>query len=138
MNQLTRNSVTKLLFVSFIMLSSLHGMIAELTEEAPSILRQLVGDGATPLHVAAYYDRVDEVERLISEGAPIDAKNVKGATPLHFAAKRGNLRAVQSLLAHKADANAYDGLGFSPLYYATQERKLPVIRFLLAKTGQTF
>ena len=132
MNRLTRNWMMKTFFVSlFVFIPSLHGMVAELTEEAPSILRQLERDGATPLHLAAYLDHVEEVERLIAEGTPIDAKNAKGATPLHFAAKRGSVRAVQSLIVNKANVNAYDGLGFSPLYYATQERKLPVIRCLL-------
>ena len=132
MNRLmTQNSRMKAFFVTLMLIPSLHGMAVELTEEAPSILRQLERDGATPLHIAAYCDRVEGIEKLIAEGASIDAKNAKGATPLHFAAKRGNILAVQSLIAHKAGINVADNLGFSPLYYATRERKLEVIRYLL-------
>ena len=132
MNRLmTQNSRMKAFFVTLMLIPSLHGMVVELTEEAPSILRQLERDGATPLHIAAYCDRVEGIEKLIAEGASIDAKNAKGATPLHFAAKRGNILAVQSLIAHKGRTNVFDKLGFTPLHYATQARKLEVIRYLL-------
>jgi ankyrin repeat protein len=40
----------------------------------------------SPLHLAAYNDYVDEVERLVAAGATIDSENRLGLTPVHMAA----------------------------------------------------
>ncbi|XP_050309097.1 uncharacterized protein LOC126745347 [Anthonomus grandis grandis] len=42
---------------------------------------------------------------LISQGVPINAKDIKGATPLHLASINGNLALVQKLLDNDADIN---------------------------------
>ena len=142
----TSQSVMKAFLISVLLLPSLNGMVAEdvLAEEAiaeTSIISQLLRDEFTPLHIAAYFDRVAEIEQLLEEGAKVEAKDKYGATALHIAAKRGNLGAVQSLISYikrtknKWDVhgiiNAWDASCFGPLYYATLERKIEVIQCLV-------
>ena len=50
------------------------------------------------LREAATEGRLDEVRRLIKEGAAVNAKNKYGLTPLHFAALKGHIEIVKSLL----------------------------------------
>ena len=101
----TPQSMMKAVLISVLLLPSLNGMVAEdvLAEEAiaeTSIISQLLRDKSTPLHIAAYFDRVAKIEQLLEEGAALGARDKNGATALHIAAKRGNLGAVQSLILH--------------------------------------
>ena len=110
-------------------------MVAELTEEAPSILRQLERDGATPLHIAAYCDRVEEIEKLIAEGASTDAKDLRGATVLYSAAEKGNVRAIECLLEHGARIDESGG-GNSPLEGAVLYGRVQATELLLKRGAQ--
>ena len=134
-------SMMKAFLVSALFLiPSLNGMTAELAVEETPIIVRLLRNGSTPLHIAAYFDRVEEIEQLLEGGAQeAQAKDNDGATALHIAAKKGNIRAVQSLIAHvKRESeragvrfvHARDKSLFSPLYYATLEGKLEVIQCL--------
>ncbi|CAK0865624.1 unnamed protein product, partial [Prorocentrum cordatum] len=51
---------------------------------------------------------VEDVRRLLAEGAPIHATDRGGKTPLHYAARSGAVACVQALLDHKADPNVGD------------------------------
>ena len=130
----------KAFLINVLLLStSLDGMLAELAvEQTPAIVR-LLRNGSTPLHIAAHFDRVREIEELLKKGAEVHARDKDGATPLHIAAKRGNIRAVQALVPHakrEGWLDAYDNSGFTPLYYATSERKHEVIQCLLENGAQ--
>ena len=56
------------------------------------------GDGNTPLHVAAVWDREGIVRQLLAEGAEIDAKDKYGNMPLHWAAMAGHKGIMNALL----------------------------------------
>ena len=74
--------------------------------------------GQTPLHIAAFNDRIDVAKLLIADKADVNAQANNGATPLHLAAAKGNKDIVELLLASKANINAVDHDGWSPLHSA--------------------
>ncbi|KAM0425342.1 hypothetical protein ACHAPT_009398 [Fusarium lateritium] len=88
--------------------------------------------GWTALHWAARYDETQIMERLLSAGARVDARNVfYGETPLHFAAKYGCLQAARLLLNRGADIDAMARDGDSPLLTAMSHRSYRAVALLL-------
>jgi ankyrin repeat protein len=81
--------------------------------------------GAGPLHRAAADGELNEVERLIDDGTPVDIR-AKGsrATPLHFAARDGRYAVARLLVELGADVDAETQYGDTPLHLATQSRML--------------
>ena len=61
---------------------------------------------------------VEDVLRLLSQGARVDATDSTGETPLHYAATRGKTDIAELLIAHGADVNARDAMDQTPLHYA--------------------
>jgi hypothetical protein len=61
-----------------------------------------------PLHLAAYFNNHIVIERLVANGALIDAVDLHGLTALDIAAREGNLRAVDLLLQLGANPNGAD------------------------------
>lgn len=58
-----------------------------------------------------------EIERLLTQGAPVDAKGKYDQTALHRAAGSGNCAAIEVLPQHGAQVNARDSAGnFTPLH----------------------
>jgi hypothetical protein len=90
--------------------------------------------GQTPLHFAAFNDRLDVAKLLLADKADVNAKAKNGSTPLHLAAAKGNKDMVELLLTNKADVNAVDNDGWSPMHSAvTWEHK--DIADLLSQNG---
>jgi cytohesin len=90
--------------------------------------------GRTPLFWAVGARQTDVVERLLSKGADINAKDDNGRTPLHEAALSGDKEFVEILIAKGADVNAKDYFGKTPLRIAI-ERGSPSIADILRKAG---
>jgi hypothetical protein len=90
--------------------------------------------GQTPLHVAAFNDRLDVAKLLLADKADVNAKSGNGSTPLHLAAGKGNQDIVELLLANKADVNAVDNEGWSPMHSAVTYGHKD-IEDLLSKNG---
>ena len=67
-----------------------------------------------------------DVEKVIKEGADVNAKNDNGNTALHIAAFKGNTDTVEALLAKGADVNAKNNNGYTAfdycLYYAQKNQ----------------
>jgi hypothetical protein len=74
--------------------------------------------GQTPLHIAAFNDRLEVAKLLLANKADVNAKANNGSTPLQLAAAKGNKDMVELLLASKADVNAVDNDGWSALHSA--------------------
>ena len=74
-----------------------------------------MGNGLTPLHVAASDGSEDVVELLLVNHAEVNAKDNIGATPLHLAVAKGHKDVAELLLANKAEVNAKDNIGMTPL-----------------------
>jgi ankyrin repeat protein len=92
-----------------------------------------LGDGATALHWAAYWEDADAVDLLIAAGATVDVANDYSVTPLWLAAQNGNLKVVERLLAAGANANWELPTGETVLMTAAQGGRAEVVAALVAK-----
>lgn len=92
--------------------------------------------GQTPLHIAAFNDRIDVAKLLIADKADVNAQANNGATPLHLAAAKGNKDMVELLLASNANIDATDHDGWSPLHSALTWGRKDTEDLLRQKGGQ--
>jgi ankyrin repeat protein len=91
-----------------------------------------LGDAATALHWAVYWDNAEVVSLLVQAGANVNAVTDLGITPLYLAASNGNAAVVQQLLDKRADPNLASTAGVSPLMRAAQVGSGGAVRLLLA------
>ena len=75
---------------------------------------------AEPLNDAAKEGNLDEVKRLIEEGANIEVRDSSRATPLYNALDRGNKDVVVFLILKGANVNVNCTEGYTPLHRATR------------------
>ena len=100
---------------------------------------QNLSDIGTPLMRAADAGRIDEVRRLLQNGADVNEKIDGGLNALMLAARRGHIEVVKVLLQAGADPNSSGGMHalgfFSPLTFAMDrenKNKLATIDTLIA------
>ncbi len=95
-----------------------------------------------PLMMAAYKGDLREMERLIQNGADVNARNDVNNTALHFAAGatpvenqiyRGSPETVTYLIEHGADVNAQNNMKITPLMDAVYNNNLESLRILIAR-----
>jgi uncharacterized protein len=91
-----------------------------------------LGDGATALHWAAYWDNADVVAQLVAAGANVNAVTDLGITPLYLASANGHAANVQRLLDARADPNIVSSAGVSALMRAAQVGSVEAVRLLIA------
>jgi hypothetical protein len=88
-----------------------------------------------PLHSAAYFERLEVVQKLIDYDADIDARDEFGWTPLSWASRGHHFKdgsVLRLLLERGADVNAQaNDNGFTPLHRASVNGALEVVRLLL-------
>lgn len=94
-------------------------------------LRERLGLDAPPLHEAVRQGDLDEVERLLREGADVDVASEAGWTPLHRAALEGHAGIAERLLAAGAEINASNDLGVTPLRNAAYGGHAGIVRRLV-------
>src|SRR5258708_27104513 len=103
------------------------------------ILVEKLGD-IPPLMLAAYKGDLREIERLIQNGADVNARNDVNNTALHFAAGGspasqiyyGSPSAVAYLIERGADVNAQNDTGTTPLMDAVVNDNLETTKILIA------
>ena len=86
--------------------------------------------GDVSLHTAAYVGDLQKVDKLIADGANVNAKDQKDQTALHYAAKAGGIPVAELLIANGADVNAGDD--WKPLQEAAYCSK-EMVELLLSK-----
>jgi ankyrin repeat protein/beta-lactamase regulating signal transducer with metallopeptidase domain len=91
---------------------------------------------ALSLHEAAAAGDLEQVNKLLAQGADIHAKDEDGRTPLHSAAWYGQKDVVAVLLAQGANVNEADGSGKTPLHLAANFGQKLVPELLLAQGTQ--
>jgi len=130
--------VVVLLFLTVIVSSTTVRPRSSVASNTP---RQNLSDIGTPLMRAADAGRVDEVRRLLQNGADVNEKMAElgGLNALMLAARRGHLAVVKVLLQAGADPNSSGGMHalgfFSPLTFAMDrenKNKLETIDTLIA------
>lgn len=109
--------------------------LLSLVTRAPSLLTARSPDGFTLVHLAAFFGHADIVEKLIRNGAPVDAvaKNPSLVRPLHSAVAAGSVRVVQVLLDAGAEPDAPQHGGWTPLHGAAQRGDADMIELLLRR-----
>ena len=91
--------------------------------------------GATPLHLAAYYGRIEAGQAILLCGGDVNAVDlVNKQTPLHVAVIQGNLPFITLLRNANADVNLVDAAGNVAASYC----RSPEIRELLINPALGF
>jgi ankyrin repeat protein len=93
------------------------------------------GDGATPLHWAAYEDDLEAADLLIRAGAVISAANDLGVTPLWVACTNGSAAMIGRLLEAGANPNLTPPTGGTPLMRAVRTGSAEAVKLLLAASA---
>lgn len=83
--------------------------------------RLILGNGCSPLHVAAAHNNAVMISLLLESGADVNAVDADGRTPLWVACSDGDYQAVAALLAAGADAAIPDSLGRTPHGYLSDK-----------------
>jgi ankyrin repeat protein/beta-lactamase regulating signal transducer with metallopeptidase domain len=103
-------------------------------KDQKEMVRFLMGKGAkfSEVHVAAYFDELDEVNQFLSDGGNVDARDPSGLTLIHSAICGGNRQIIESLIAKGANVNAQDSSGWAPLHMASAAGREQITKLLLA------
>ena len=56
-------------------------------------------EGYTPMHNAAWHNKIELIRQLLSFGAKINVQDITGSTPLRKSAYKGQADAVKHLLS---------------------------------------
>ncbi len=96
--------------------------LEELLAGNRSLATALSTDGWTPLHLAAFFGKVEAVRLLLNKGAPVKARSTNSMenTPLHAAAAGRHAGVIKVLLDHGAPPNAQQSGGWVALHAAAQ------------------
>lgn len=109
--------------------------LEEIIQTKAKDVNSLSYDGWTPLHLAAFMDRVGAVKTLLQEGADLGAlsSNAISNTPLHASlAGAQSVEVVQLLIRDGADVNHRAGGGVAPLHLAASRGSKELVKVLLA------
>ena len=106
-------------------------LVALLAFVATGSAAEISGDGTTPLHWAAHNGNVEEVKRLLKEGANAKAINDYGATPMSEAAELGNAEIIEALLKAGADVESPNSEGQTALMTVARTNRVDAARVLL-------
>ena len=85
------------------------------------------------LHEAALAGDSEQIQRLVSDGARVDAADADRHTPLMWAAFNGHTAAVRFLLDHGAKLEAKDKNGRTALMFASSGPFEETVKLLLKK-----
>lgn len=113
--------------------------LSELLEADSSLAQTRAADGATALHLACFFGRVDAVRVLLDHDSALEAvaPSFGNVTPLHSAAAGGSAEIVRVLLEAGADPKAIQAGGYTALHSAAQLGDIPMAQALLEHGAET-
>ena len=113
--------------------AGIEDRVRELIKSDRTLLNSYSHDGWTPLHLAVYFNQNQVAERLIEEGANLNAiaQNAQGVSPLHSALANQNVRIAKMLVQRGADPGAASAAGFTPMHYVATYDLVEIGRMLL-------
>ncbi|KXJ75752.1 hypothetical protein RP20_CCG011139 [Aedes albopictus] len=85
------------------------------------------------LDILAWEGIIKKLERLINDGANVNAPNSTGCTVLHLSSSKGYCLVVELLLSNGANVNAVDTNKCTPLHFACQNGHKKIAEILLRK-----
>ena len=85
----------------------------------------------------AEYNKLDEVKKLIREGADVNKKNEFGYTPLHMALAGENKEMAELLLNNGADPRIQDKNGSTALHYAYERNMTDIAKKIIDMFPET-
>ncbi len=88
---------------------------------------------AGAIHDAARNGDLDQVQRLVVQGADVNAKAVRDETPLMLTALAGNGEIVNYLLQRGAEINARNSSGMTSLHAAAYTGHSDIVQLLINK-----
>jgi len=90
-------------------------------------------DGSTLLHHAAHNPNVEEMLRyLVSQGAVVDANDIRVRVMLDAAIDIGNEKLVTTLISAGIDVNAKNAHGLTPFELAKAKGNATIVQYLLS------
>ena len=103
--------------------------------ERPGGVNSYSYDGWTPLHLAAFFGRLDAARRLLQAGADVRAvsRNALANTPLHAATAGKHSDVALLLLDAGAEPHTLDSGGHTPERIASENQLTAVLRAIEAK-----
>lgn len=107
--------------------------VKELLQKEPQLIAATDDRGYSPLHKAAYNNRLEVAEYLASQNADLNSLSRSGSTPLHGAASYGHVEVVRFLLGKGASPDVINAGGFTPLLGASSSNHGEIVRLLVDK-----
>ena len=120
-----------------------HEIVRLLLDHGADALVRNRRDQATPLHLAARYNKLPAALEMLATAAPktLNIPNAKGNTPLHEASYEGRVRNAAVLIYLRADVEAVNDStlrgGLTPLLAAAEYGHLALVRLLLQEGANT-
>ena len=113
--------------------------VTELLDLDSYVVNEIAADGFTPLHLAAFFDRLEVLRLLLANGAEVDfpTDNEQKICPLHSAAASRSARMVRVLLSAGANPDLQQTGGFTALHSAAKHGNLAMVKSLLAHGANT-
>lgn len=87
----------------------------------------------TPLHMAAWQNKLERARFLLDHGALIEEKRLGDDTPLYFALVHGHIEMVRLLIDRGADLYTEVAGGFTVLSYAVYRNDFDIVSLLFQK-----
>lgn len=109
---------------------------AAMLDADPKLLTELLPNGRTPLHTAAYGGKLNIVQLLIARGADVNSATPTGSTPLHGAALYGHEAVVRLLVEKGAKVDVANRAGYTPLTNSAGSANLSLMKFLIDAGGK--
>ncbi len=108
--------------------------IRSLFQSDPESLNRYSADGFTPLHLAAFFGRIEVARYILANGGNVEAiaRNDSKVRPLHSAAATRDECMVRVMLSAGADPDAKQTAGHTALHSATIHGNVPMTIALLA------